>query len=61
MWILKGAALIRGRRLFEALRLLEEIRYIANCLIFDNMKTCSEKRKATILNMLLLYDLMYGI
>ena len=43
MWILKGAALIRGRRLFEALRLLEEIRYIANCLIFDNMKTCSEK------------------
>ena len=28
MWILKGAALIRGRRLFEALPLLEEIRYV---------------------------------
>ena len=27
MWIPKGAALIRGRRLFEARCLLEEIRY----------------------------------
>ena len=27
MWIPKGAALIRGRHLFEARRLLEEIRY----------------------------------
>ena len=27
MWIPKGAALIRGRLLFEARRLLEEIRY----------------------------------
>ena len=27
MWMPKGAALIRGRHLFEALRLLEEIRY----------------------------------
>ena len=27
MWIPKGAALIRGLRLFEARRLLEEIRY----------------------------------
>ena len=28
MWIPKGAALIRGRHLFEARRLLEEIRHI---------------------------------
>ena len=28
MWIPKGAALTRGRRLFEARRLLEEIRYL---------------------------------
>ena len=28
MWIPKGATLIRGRRLFEAWCLLEEIRYL---------------------------------
>ena len=28
MWIPKGAAVIRGRRLFEARRLLEEIQFI---------------------------------
>ena len=28
MWIPRGEALIRGRSLFEARRLLEEIRYI---------------------------------
>ena len=28
MWILKGAGLIRRRRLFEVRRLLEEIRYL---------------------------------
>ena len=28
MWIPKGAALIRGRPLFEALCLLQEIRYL---------------------------------
>ena len=28
MWILKGAVLIRGRRLFEVWRLLEEIRHL---------------------------------
>ena len=28
MWIPKGAVLIRGRRLFEAGRLLEEIQYL---------------------------------
>ena len=28
MWISKGAAVIRGRRLFEARRLLEEIQFI---------------------------------
>ena len=33
MWIPKGAVLIRGRHLFEALRLLEEIRY------FDKYQT----------------------
>ena len=27
MWVLKSAAIIRGRRLFEARHLLEEIRY----------------------------------
>ena len=27
MWITKGPALIRGRRLFDARHLLEEIRY----------------------------------
>ena len=30
MWIPKGAALISGRRLFEARRLLEEMRYVKN-------------------------------
>ena len=30
MWIPKSVALIRGRRLFEARRLLEEIRYHKN-------------------------------
>ena len=28
MWIPKSVAVIRGRRLFKALRLLEEIRYV---------------------------------
>ena len=28
MWTPKGAALIRGRRLFEDQRLLEEVRYV---------------------------------
>ena len=28
MWIPKGAVLIRGRHLFEARHLLEEIRYV---------------------------------
>ena len=28
LWMIKGVALIRGRRLFEALSLLKEIRYI---------------------------------
>ena len=28
MWLPKGVALVRGRRLFEARRLLEEIRHL---------------------------------
>ena len=32
MWIPKGAALIRGRRLFEVRRLLEKIRYPNICI-----------------------------
>ena len=40
MWIPKGAALIRGRRSFEALCLLEKIWY----LIFTAMKIHSMAR-----------------
>ena len=35
MWIPKGVTFIRGRRLFEARRLLEEIRYLNFLIFFD--------------------------
>ena len=34
MWTRKNAALNRGRRLFEARRLLEEIRYACESVLF---------------------------
>ena len=35
MWIPKGAAFVRGRRLFEARRLLPNIRYLARFYLWD--------------------------
>ena len=39
MWIPKGATLIRGRRLFEVRRLLEEIRQLISNQCSTHMKT----------------------
>ena len=36
MWIPKGAALIRGRRLFEACRLLDELWYLNKPAAFSS-------------------------
>ena len=44
MWITKGAAFIRGRRLFEARRLLEEIHYLhIETSVFVNLKGSEDK------------------
>ena len=42
MWISKDAVLVRGRRLFEAKRLLEEIRYIisTDAILRGNIFLC---------------------
>ena len=50
MWIPKGAALIRGRDLFEARRLLEEIRYVLLKL---------NRNIAFVSNLLLAYFIVY--
>ena len=39
MWIPKGVAFIRGRRLFEARDLLEEIRYVYHILQYLSFGT----------------------
>ena len=38
MWIHKGATLIRGQRLFETRRLLEEIQYVTKYQRMDQVK-----------------------
>ena len=44
MWMTKGAAFIRGRRLFEARRLLEEIHYLhIETSVFVNLKGSEDK------------------
>ena len=50
MWIPKGVALIRGRDLFEAWRLLEEIRYVLLKL---------NRNIAFVSNLLLAYFIVY--
>ena len=50
MWIPKGVALIRGRDLFEARRLLEEIRYVLLKL---------NRNIAFVSNLLLAYFIVY--
>ena len=44
MWIPKGAALIRGRHLFEARRLLQEVQYVCPSVILVGLcRTLHEK------------------
>ena len=48
MWIPKGVALIRGGRLFEARRLLDEIRYIDSDCLYSQKRLIFHKSKRVL-------------
>ena len=49
MWIPKGAALIRGQRLFEASCLLEEIRYLFFTAMKIHTMACIVKKQTNFI------------